>query len=237
MTDTLSLAEKVEGIASQLSDWKKVGLKVFASSSFLTQSLPLLHILSTHASFVDVVFLDTGYHFPETLTFRDRLVDRLDLNLINAKSHRPKSDQRTANGRLLFTQDPDQCCYINKIAPLEPFLRDYDVWISGVRSDQTANRKTLKKISPGPQHVVRFHPMLDWTAKEIYEYRILHDLPSHPLEEQGYLSVGCMPCSRPFISSVHGFDNEHERGGRWAGQTKTECGLHTELSKQGLGRT
>lgn len=235
MSGARSLENKVLEIAQQLSDWKTGGLKVFASSSFQTQSLPLLHILATNAPFVDVVFLDTGYHFPETLAFRDSLVERLGLNVTNAKSHRPKSEQRTESGRLLFTQDPDQCCYINKIAPLEPFLKDYDVWISGVRSDQTANRKTLKKVSPGPENVLSFHPMLDWTARDIYEYRILHDLPAHPLEEQGYLSVGCMPCSRPFISNLSDSNDENARGGRWAGQTKTECGLHTELGKQGLG--
>jgi phosphoadenosine phosphosulfate reductase len=228
-----NIAEKVEAIHAQLRAFDAEGLRVFASSSFQTQSLPLLHILAIHTQPIDIVFLDTGYHFPETLSFRDQVAERLALGVSNVRSSIPKSEQRTGDGRLLFAADTDQCCYLNKIAPLEPYLQSHDVWISGVRADQSVVRANMKKTIPGPHGITRYHPMLDWSAKNIHAYRKHYDLPAHPLESQGYLSVGCIPCTRPYLDTLDGDGNTQDRGGRWAGQTKTECGLHTELANQG----
>ena len=228
----MELTRKVEAIWEQLASFDASGKRVFASSSFQTQSLPLLHILATHSQVIDIVFLDTGYHFPETLSFRDQLTERLNLNVVNVRSSVPKSEQRTSDGRLLFAADTDQCCYLNKVDPLEPYLQSHDVWISGVRADQSVVRANMKKTIPGPHGITRYHPMLDWSAKDIHAYRMHYDLPAHPLESQGYLSVGCMPCTRPYLDTL-GDDATPDRDGRWAGQTKTECGLHTELANQG----
>lgn len=205
---------------------------MFASSSFQTQSLPLLHILARFRPTTEIVFLDTGYHFPETLKFRDEIAQQLGLTVTNAKSVVPKSEQRTVDGQLLFTTDVDQCCYLNKVAPLEPFLENHDVWISGVRADQSKVRATMSKTMPGPNNTSRYHPILDWSAKDISTYRKAHNLPSHPLESQGYLSVGCMPCTRSIFDIAESSNDKLARSGRWVGQTKTECGLHTELIKQ-----
>lgn len=199
--------------------------RMFVSSSFQTQSLPLLHIISRHGGAIPVIFLDTGYHFPETLAFRDSIVEQLQLNLINVRPATPKSEQMTADGRLLFAADTDKCCYLNKVLPLEPYLRAYDVWINGVRSEQSASRSEFYAEQPGPHGVVRYHPMIDWTAREVFAYREFHGLPEHPLEQEGYVSIGCMPCTRT-LSASHS-----ERSGRWSGQSKTECGLHTDLGK------
>ena len=226
------ILEKVEAIQAQLRAFNDEGLRVFASSSFQTQSLPLLHMLSTHTRVVDVVFLDTGYHFPETLSFRDQLAERLNLKVVNVRSSIPKSEQRTSDGRLLFAADTDQCCYLNKVAPLEPYLQSHDIWLSGVRADQSVVRANMKKTIPGPHGITRYHPMLDWSAKDIHAYRMHYDLPAHPLESQGYLSVGCMPCTRPYLDTLGDGGATPDRGGRWSGQTKTECGLHTELANQ-----
>lgn len=203
------------------------GKKVFLTSSFQTQSLPLLHIISNIDKTIPIYFLNTGFHFPESLRFRDEVAERLDLNVVDLRPATPKSHQRDEMGNLFFTSDPDYCCYLNKIQPLEPVLMEYDIWISGVRSDQTANRKTLKKIDEGPFGVVRYHPMLDWTRNDIEQYIRDHDLPTHPLDLQGYLSIGCMPCTRKMTLGV-----TNARDGRWMGLTKTECGLHTELVKR-----
>ena len=226
------ISERVDAIHAQLSAFDAKGLRVFASSSFQTQSLPLLHILATHTRAIDIVFLDTGYHFPETLRFRDQLAERLNLKVVNVRSSVPKSEQRTTDGRLLFAADTDQCCYLNKVAPLEPYLQSHDIWISGIRADQSVVRANMKKTLPGPHGITRYHPMLDWSAKDIHAYRKHYDLPAHPLESQGYLSVGCMPCTRPYLDTLAGDGDTQDRGGRWAGQTKTECGLHTELANQ-----
>ena len=221
-------------IHKQLERYEQENLRIFASSSFQTQSLPLLHILSVHRPSIEIVFLDTGYHFPETLEFRDQVAEMLDLKVTSVRSNIPKSNQRMPDGRLLFAANADHCCYLNKVEPLEPFLRSHDIWISGVRADQSVVRANMKKTLPGPYGVMRYHPMLDWSAKDIFDYRAHFGLPAHPLEAQGYLSVGCMPCTRPYLDSLDGSADGISRNGRWAGQTKTECGLHTELANQGV---
>ncbi len=124
---------------------------------------------------------------------------------------------------MLFASDPDYCCYLNKVAPLEPILAEHDVWINGVRADQGEVRKNFQIEEKSKFGVIRFHPMLDWTGKIIYQYLSEHQLPRHPLEDKGYLSIGCEPCTRKLD-----FETD-SRGGRWYGLKKTECGLNTEL--------
>jgi phosphoadenosine phosphosulfate reductase len=153
--------------------------------------------------------------------------DMLGLNTIDLNSPISKNHQRDIKGNLLFTSDPDYCCHLNKVQPMEAVLIEYDVWISGVRSDQTANRKSFQTIDRGPFNILRYHPMLKWTAADISGYINKYQLPSHPLEKQGYTSMGCMPCTRKTMSS-----NMNNRDGRWVGLTKTECGLHTELVRK-----
>lgn len=201
--------------------------KVFATSSFQTQSIPMLHMLSRIDKNIPIYFINTGYHFPETLRFRDEVRDLFGLRVIDLHPPTPKNHQRDNRGNLLFTSDPDYCCYLNKIQPLEAVLIEHDVWISGVRADQTANRKKLKVMEPGAFNTLRYHPMLHWTAKDIDRYIKEHDLPSHPLDSHGYASVGCMPCTRKIMPN-----SVSARDGRWSGLTKTECGLHTELVRK-----
>jgi phosphoadenosine phosphosulfate reductase len=134
--------------------------------------------------------------------------------------------QKDAAGRLFFASDPDFCCHLNKVQPLDTILPMYDVWINGVRADQSAVRKAMKVEQPAKYGVVRFHPMLDWNSRTIEKYLKEHKLPRHPLESQGYLSIGCEPCTRKFDP------NMSEREARWFGLNKTECGLNTELVQQ-----
>ena len=127
------------------------------------------------------------------------------------------------DGNFYFACDPDHCFYLNKIQPLEPVLIEKDIWINGIRADQSAHRKKMGVMVNGPFGTRRYHPMLGWTSKDIYYYRKLYDLPPHPLEEKGYLSIGCEPCTRKMDLSGD------ERQGRWFGLKKTECGLHTDM--------
>lgn len=211
-------------IKTQIESYREDGKSIFVSSSFQTHSIPLLHVISRIDREIPVVFLNTGYLFPETLEFRDEIASKLGLSIINVASLVPKIHQRNESGYLYFTSDTDRCCYLNKVQPMEPILQKYDVWINGVRRDQNANRSKMKDFSSTPSGCERFHPVLDWTSKKIYEYRMEYNLPEHPLEKDGYFSVGCEPCTTKY-------DIEDERGGRWFGQQKTECGLHTELQK------
>ena len=213
-------------IKVKINTYKEEGKQYFTTSSFQSHSLVLLHMLSRIDKNIPVVFINTGYHFPETITFRDQIINSFGLtNLIDVTSEMPKSLQKGKGGRLLFASDPDYCCYVNKTEPLNNLLRSYDVWINGVRADQSDVRKAMQIEQEAPNNTTRFHPMLDWTSKMIYDYRKKHHLPAHPLEEKGYLSIGCEPCTRKIDPEMS------EREVRWYGLNKTECGLHTDLIK------
>ena len=213
----------VEQIRQKLEGYKTSGKKAFISSSFQSHSIPLLHIVSRIDKDIPVYFLNTGFHFPETIAFRYEIEKLLGINIIDAISPVSKTGQRDEQGKFFFVNNPDHCCYLNKVLPLEPIIEKHDVWINGVRRDQTKFRSTLQEEEMLKDGKIRYHPMLDWTSKMIWEYRIAHNLPEHPLEAKGYLSIGCMPCTR----SIN--DVTTERDGRWAGQSKEECGIQTEF--------
>jgi phosphoadenosine phosphosulfate reductase len=217
---------EVAQIQKQLEAYRERGLKLFSTSSFQSHSVVLLHILSQTDRSIPIYFINTGYHFPETVAYRDRIVDLLGLNLKDIYSDVPRNMQKDAAGRLFFASDPDFCCHLNKVQPLDTLLPKYDVWINGVRADQSAVRKAMKVEQPAKYGVVRFHPMLDWNSRTIETYLKEHKLPRHPLESQGYLSIGCEPCTRKFDP------NMSEREARWFGLNKTECGINTELVQQ-----
>ncbi len=213
-----------EEIKNSVENYKAQGKKLFTTSSFQSHSIVLLHILSRIDKDIPVVFINTGYHFPETVEFRDKVAHQFGLqNLIDLHPDVPKFMQRDAEGKLLFASDPDHCCYLNKTQPVDALLMRYDVWINGVRADQSAVRKAMKAEQAAPHGSLRFHPMLDWNAKMIYQYQKEHNLPKHPLESNGYLSIGCEPCTRKVDPEMM------EREARWYGMNKTECGLHTDL--------
>lgn len=212
-------------IKEQIEKYKAKNLKIFASSSFQTQSVVLLHLLSKIDNSIPIYFLNTGYHFPETLAYKNLLAELLNLNVIDLVSSIPKIQQKNEKGNLLFTSDPDYCCYLNKVQPLEPVMKEKDVWISGVRADQSATRQKMNKEDRALHGVIRFHPMLGWTSKMIYDYIRENDLPKHPLEEKGYVSIGCQPCTIKMETGT----NDNGRSGRWFGMQKTECGIHTDL--------
>ena len=214
-----------EEIKTKIQDYTAKGKKIFTSSSFQTHSIPMLHIISRIDENIPVYFLNTGYHFPETIEFRDQISDLLKLNLINLKPDTPKNMQLDADGKLLFTSDPDHCCYLNKTQPMEQVLMCHDVWINGIRAEQNTYRSALKIEEDAKHNVIRFHPMIGWSNKDIYTYRKEFNLPEHPLESKGYFSIGCEPCTRKIDLEMQ------ERESRWYGLNKTECGLNTDLVK------
>lgn len=168
-----------------------------------------------------VIFIDTGFHFLETLAFRDELQARYDLNVVVVRPMIGKNQLFEKYGEGLYRRDPDLCCYINKVEPMQRALSEMQAWVSGVRHDQSAHRSGLRVLEPQQSGLLRIHPMLNWTREEIWDYIERHRLPHHPLFSEGYLSVGCLPCTRPVSA------DEDERAGRWADKEKTECGLHT----------
>lgn len=196
---------------------------VAVSSSFQTQSLPLLHIVSRVAPEIPVLFVDTGYHFPETLEFRDRIVREwgLSLRVVRASASRTKLVED--HGEELFRRDPDLCCELRKVEPMRRATRDLEAWISGIRRDQTSARSSIRIVERPVAGPARVHPLADWDSRDVWRYIEEHALLEHPLTAEGYLSIGCAPCTAPATRA------DDERSGRWVGSGKTECGLHTSL--------
>ena len=214
-----------ESVKTRIRQYQQDGKRIFTSSSFQSHSLVMLHIISRIDKGIPVYFINTGYHFPETIRFRDHVTELFGLHTLDLIPEVSKNMQRDSEGNLLFASDPDHCCYLNKTQPMDAILRSYDVWINGVRADQSAVRAAMNVEQAAPYGVTRFHPMLNWTAKMIWQYQKEYDLPRHPLEEKGYVSIGCEPCTRRLDP------NMQEREARWYGLKKVECGLHTELVK------
>lgn len=200
--------------------WDELGPEAAASSSFQTQSVPLLHMISRVVAAMPVLFLDTGFHFPETLAFRDRLVRQLGLKLEVLRASGGARGVGLRYGELYRT-DPDLCCHLNKVEPMERIQRRLRGWITGIRRDQTVGRRGVEIVSRLPNGVIKVCPLAGWTAVDVEAYLARHRLPRHPLEGQGFASIGCAPCTRPVRIG------ENARAGRWAGHEKTECGLHT----------
>jgi len=217
----------INPIKQQLAFYKRENLKLFASSSFQTHSIVLLHILSSIDKNIPIYFINTGYLFPETIQYKEKITKLLDLDVKDVFSPTPKHLQKDEMGRLLFTSNPEFCCYLNKTQPLEPVLAVYDVWISGIRADQNVNRNQMKVEEKAPFNTLRYHPMLEWNTRMIEQYLKKYDLPRHPLEEKGYFSIGCEPCTKKLI--LDDGNGSDIRDSRWYGMNKTECGLHTDL--------
>ena len=221
--DSKELDAKADAVVARLHGFLDAGKKVFTTSSFQSQSLPLLHMISRVDRDIPVYYTNTGFLFPQTVRFAEELADRLGLTVIALRPEVPKIKQLDRAGRFLYASDPDHCCYLNKVQPLEPILMENDIWINGVRSDQSDVRAAMAETEPAQHGCVRYHPMLGWDSRMIFYYRKMHELPEHPMEADGYLSIGCEPCT------TKAFGEGNARNSRWFGMNKTECGLNTTL--------
>ena len=196
------------------------------ATSFQSNGLVILHLMRELRSDVPVLFLDTGFHFDETLAFKEQITKMWDLNVIDLRGeHGSARRQAEIHGPALYQRDPDKCCFINKVEPLQRALADYDGWISGLRRDQSPLRAETPIVEaqmlPSGDEVMKIHPLAHWTRADVGAYITEHSIPTHPLLEQGFRSIGCQPCTRAIS------DTEDERAGRWDGTAKTECGIHS----------
>jgi phosphoadenosine phosphosulfate reductase len=192
-------------------------------SSFGAESAVLLHMVARIAPATPVLFLETGKHFPETLAYRDFLVERLGLtNLINLTPDAAVLQEKDENG-LRWSWDPDGCCEIRKVIPLANALAGFDASISGRKGFQAKTRTGLPHFELDRTDAagrLKVNPLADWDAARIAAYIAEHDLPAHPLVAQGYPSIGCSPCTSKVAPG------EDPRAGRWRGWDKVECGIH-----------
>ncbi|WP_066655591.1 MULTISPECIES: phosphoadenylyl-sulfate reductase [unclassified Sphingomonas] len=193
-------------------------------SSFGAESAALLHLVASIDPSVPVLFLDTGKHFPETLAYRDTLAERLGLTGLRVLTPDPELLAKKDGSGLRWSYDPDGCCEIRKILPLDAAMAGFDASITGRKAFQASTRNALPRFEVDSAGKLKVNPLADWTKADIEAYFATHDLPRHPLEAQGYLSIGCAPCT----SKVK--PGEDPRSGRWAGWDKTECGIHTPVA-------
>jgi len=188
-------------------------------SSFGAEAAVLLdHIARVDAS-APVLFLDTGKHFPETLDYRDMLVDRLGLRNVRTQIPSFNAVAEEDPDSRLWHRDADHCCDIRKVRPLETALGPYNAWISGRKRFQSSFRQSLSPVEIENGRL-KLNPLADWTAEDIEGYFDNYGLPRHPLWEDGYLSIGCAVCTKKPVNL------EDARSGRWANLSKSECGIH-----------
>jgi len=187
--------------------------EVLMTSSFGTKSVFILHLVQQMQPKQSVHFINTTYHFPETLSYKKELTDLLDLEVIEVL---PGERENTlTNEESWWIDHPKMCCTINKIAPLEPIIEKHKIWISGLMSYQTEFRSRLR-VFEQQGDIIKFHPLVDIDEGEFLYHLDYYKLPRHPLENSGYGSVGCIHCTIPGKG----------RSGRWQNTNKTECGLH-----------
>jgi phosphoadenosine phosphosulfate reductase len=192
------------------------------TSSFQTDCMVLVHMVTRRRPEIPVLFLDTGYHFRETYEYRDRMAAEWRLNLVNLTPRLTVPEQERQFG-ILYDSAPDRCCGMRKVEPLFAGLAAYDVWFTALRREQSPTRANLKPVDgfslPGGKPLTKVSPLADWTARDVWAYLREHGIPPLPLYDRGFTSIGCEPCTTVPL------DPDNPRSGRWAGQ-KLECGIH-----------
>jgi phosphoadenosine phosphosulfate reductase len=214
--------ELEEASAQEIVRWAAAtfGDRVAVTSSMA--DAVVAHLVSTVKPGVDVLFLNTGYHFAETIGTRDAVAAMYDVNVVDIAPALSVAQQDAAFGKDLWARDPDKCCAMRKVSPLNNAMRDYDAWITGLRRDETPSRANTPVVSWDPsRRKVKICPIARWTSADVDAYVAEHHILLNPLLMDGYDSIGCRTCTRRVEAG------EDARAGRWAGSAKTECGLHT----------
>jgi phosphoadenosine phosphosulfate reductase len=202
--------------------------KLTMATAFGPEGCAILHMLAAIEPRVRVFNLDTGYQFAETLRLRDRIAETLGIEVELVRPEQTVAEYEAANGGPVYSHDPDRCCHDRKIVPLRRAVVGYDAWISSIRADQSAHRAKARVVAWDAKFaLVKVNPLLRWTHRDVWAYVVANEVPYNPLHDHGYPSIGCWPCTRAVAAG-----EADERAGRWAGQAKTECGLHSLDSSQ-----
>ncbi|GAC1702461.1 MAG: phosphoadenylyl-sulfate reductase [Candidatus Acidiferrum sp.] len=193
------------------------------TSSFQAEDMAVLDFVRKRIPNIPVLFLETGYHFAQTYEYRDRMAKEWSINLTNVMPEKSVPEQESAFG-LLYVSEPSRCCQLRKVEPLMRALEPFDIWFTGLRREQSPTRKNLKKVElhilPSGKSVWKVSLLADWNWNQVWEYGTANAIPQLPQYGEGYLSIGCEPCTaRPI-------DPNNPRSGRWGGE-KLECGIHT----------
>lgn len=198
--------------------------RVAIASAFQADGVCLIHMATRLRPDVPILFLDTGFHFEETLAFKRELTEALDLNVVDLRGRHTPETQARELGPRLYERNPDLCCRVNKVEPFTDALHGFDAWVTALRRDSAPTRAgtpIVEQYDLEPGHtMVKVNPLARWTRRDVWRYLAEHDLPRHPLYDLGYAQIGCAPCTRIV------FAGEDERAGRWDGAAKVECGIH-----------
>ena len=214
-------ADLADASAEEVIRWATdtFGDRICVTSS-MTDAL-IIHLASQVKPGIDVVFLDTGYHFPETIGTRDAVDVVYPIRLLNITPSRTVAEQDAELGPRLYGRNPDLCCYLRKVEPLERALGNYDAWITGVRRDETNSRREMRVVEwDDRREMVKVNPIVGWSGKQVDDFIAEQGILVNPLVYDGYPSIGCATCT----SRVE--PGADPRSGRWAGTGKTECGIH-----------
>lgn len=185
------------------------------------QDAVLPHVISRFAPGVDVLFLDTGYHFAETIGTRDAVAHALPVNVVDVRPKLSVAEQDAEYGARLYERDPAACCRMRKVEPLDEALGGYEAWVTGVRREEGPTRADTPVVTFDERHqMVKINPLVEWSFDELVNYSNHHQLPVNLLVFDGYPSIGCEPCTKPVAPG------DDIRAGRWSGFAKTECGIH-----------
>jgi phosphoadenosine phosphosulfate reductase len=210
-----------EATADEVVAWaaREFGDSIAVACSMADAVLP--HVVAAIKPWVDVLFLDTGYHFAETYGTRDAVETTMDVTIVDVTPEQTVAEQDAAYGKDLFARDPGLCCQLRKVTPLHDRLAGYEVWVTGVRRDEAPTRTATPLVSWDAKNgLVKINPLAAWSFDDLLAYATKHQVVLNPLLNDGFPSIGCAPCTRRVAPG------EDPRSGRWAGLDKTECGLH-----------
>jgi len=226
-TDLRTLADEADArlagaSAAEVVAWAR---EAFGDGLVVASSMAdthLVHLAQAAAPGIDVLFLDTGYHFAETIGTRDAVAQAYKVNLLSITPKQTVAEQDAQYGPKLHDRDPDRCCAMRKVEPLERGLKPYTAWINGMRREESPTRANIRVVDyDAKRNMVKISPLAAWTQQQLDDYVADNGVLVNPLFLDGYTSIGCEPCTRRALPG------EDARAGRWAGLAKTECGLHT----------
>ncbi len=219
---TWSAGDLEHASASQIIDYalRKYGDRLGVMTALGYSGIVLMDLLRQRLPALTAYFIDTGFHFPETLALMDRLEAEWNVRFVRLGPSLRGEQIDSIIGARAWESNPDLCCMYRKVEPMLRVLQTKDAWMAALRRDQADTRRSIPPIKLDRRGTLKIYPLAGWTAEDCWRYIREHDLPYNPLHDEGYLSIGCTHCTRPVAQG------EHERAGRWQDRGKVECGLH-----------
>jgi phosphoadenosine phosphosulfate reductase len=198
------------------------GDRLTMATAFGAEGCVIVAMLAEIAPDTRIFNLETGYQFRETLELRERIKERYGIEVEYVRAAETVEEMEARFGGPIYRTRPDECCRLRKLVPLRQAVEGFDAWISAIRRDQTRDRSKSGIVEWDQKFgLVKINPLANWSSDDVWEYVRAHDIPTNPLHQEGYPSIGCWPCTRPADPT------QDDRSGRWAGTLKTECGIHT----------